>query len=625
MRALEVLEANWLGHGTRPSRLYPHQWSWDSACIAMGYARWNQLAAETELRSLFAGQWANGLLPHIVFAVGNGRYFPGPEFWQSERSPDAPSDVRTSGIVQPPLHATAAWRLFRQSRDRDRGIAVPCRARTEAPRLARVPLPRADAGRGWAGRDLAPLGVRHGQLSALGRGSRADRPDGGPDPRVPACRRRARRTRRSDRPTRSTTATCTSSGSSATSTIAPTASRRRRRSPSSPCCSTRCSCRRIWIWRRSRGSSATIPATYEDWAQLTAVDLDARLWSEPDALYVDYDLQSGKHVTARTAAGLAPLYAGVPSPERARRMVERLAGSRVEVNASGWAVTSLSPDDPGYLPTRYWRGPIWPILNWVLQRGLDRYGFTTLASEVRRALIDLAGRSGFWEHYGAATGAGQGGENFAWTAGLVLDILSIEMESEEEGAPMEDAAITPAVDGSPHRATNGGSEMSDERNDSFGLEEPFDRRTLLGKAAMAGGVLAAGGLLTARRASAGPAAAAGDVTAFFGQFGAIAEQEGIRKYVFKGFNGDVDAVFAPITAPNLFVDRVRAEAKAGQGLDRRSRRPPRRLRHLPERRPHSRRRRRCEADQRAAGAVGQAREARAPRPSTTSRTPRRPT
>ena len=107
--------------------------------------------------------------------------------------------------------------------------------------------------------------------------------------------------------------------------------------------------------------------------------------------------------------------------------------------------------------------------------------------------------------------------------------------------------------------------MSDVSNDGFGWEEPIDRRTLLGRAAVAGGVLAAGGLLTAGRASAGPAAAAGDVSIFFGQFGAIAEQEGIRKYVFKGFNGDVDAVFAPITAPNLFVDRVRAESKAGKG------------------------------------------------------------
>ena len=105
--------------------------------------------------------------------------------------------------------------------------------------------------------------------------------------------------------------------------------------------------------------------------------------------------------------------------------------------------------------------------------------------------------------------------------------------------------------------------MGDVNDPGLGWDEPVDRRTLLGKAAVAGGVLAAGGLLTASRASAG--GGAGKVTAFFGQFGAIAEQEGIRRYVLRGFNGDVDAVFAPISAPNLFVDRVRAEAKAGKG------------------------------------------------------------
>jgi multiple sugar transport system substrate-binding protein len=106
--------------------------------------------------------------------------------------------------------------------------------------------------------------------------------------------------------------------------------------------------------------------------------------------------------------------------------------------------------------------------------------------------------------------------------------------------------------------------MDDVHENPLGWDEPLDRRTLLGKAAVAGGVLAAGGLLTASRASAG-SAAAGKVTAFFGQFGAIAEQEGIRRYVLRGFSGDVEAVFAPISAPNLFVDRVRAEAKAGKG------------------------------------------------------------
>src|SRR5688572_14467720 len=122
-RALDVLDGNWIGHATKPSpKLYPHQWSWDSACHSIGYARIDQKRAERELLSLFRGQWRNGLLPHIVFTDG-ARYFPGPEFWQTERSPDAPESPKTSGIVQPPIHATAALHVFRHGADRERAGA----------------------------------------------------------------------------------------------------------------------------------------------------------------------------------------------------------------------------------------------------------------------------------------------------------------------------------------------------------------------------------------------------------------------------------------------------------------------------------------------------------------------
>src|SRR3954451_20519242 len=68
-RAIAVLDANWMGHATRASaRLYPHQWSWDSACIAIGYSTWDQARARAELRSIFAGQSTNGVLSHIRFA-----------------------------------------------------------------------------------------------------------------------------------------------------------------------------------------------------------------------------------------------------------------------------------------------------------------------------------------------------------------------------------------------------------------------------------------------------------------------------------------------------------------------------------------------------------------------------
>ena len=68
VRAARVLADNWTGASTVPSRsLYPHQWSWDSAFIAIGLRHLSPLRAQTELETLLAAQWADGRIPHIVF------------------------------------------------------------------------------------------------------------------------------------------------------------------------------------------------------------------------------------------------------------------------------------------------------------------------------------------------------------------------------------------------------------------------------------------------------------------------------------------------------------------------------------------------------------------------------
>jgi hypothetical protein len=90
-----VLDFNWTGEYTKPGpRLYPHQWSWDSAFIAIGYSRYDQDRATKELSHLFESQWANGLLPQIVFNPEFDRYFPGIDFWRADRSLHAPAIAR---------------------------------------------------------------------------------------------------------------------------------------------------------------------------------------------------------------------------------------------------------------------------------------------------------------------------------------------------------------------------------------------------------------------------------------------------------------------------------------------------------------------------------------------------
>src|SRR3954466_15621143 len=100
--AANVLRANDSGRYTLPSRAtYPHQWNWDSALIALGWAELDPARAWTELETLMgAREEATGLVPHIAFhtrvpdqlrgrlrglltqvARPSARYMPGPIWW----------------------------------------------------------------------------------------------------------------------------------------------------------------------------------------------------------------------------------------------------------------------------------------------------------------------------------------------------------------------------------------------------------------------------------------------------------------------------------------------------------------------------------------------------------------
>ena len=81
-RAAYTLRDNSTGLITKAApTLYPHQWSWDAAFNAIGLATTDLPRARLELDSLFAGQWRNGLLPHIVFDPAADGYWPGPAQW----------------------------------------------------------------------------------------------------------------------------------------------------------------------------------------------------------------------------------------------------------------------------------------------------------------------------------------------------------------------------------------------------------------------------------------------------------------------------------------------------------------------------------------------------------------
>ena len=77
------------------NKLYPAQWNWDSAFIALGYSYFNLNFALKEIKTLLDGQWKDGMVPHILFHNTDTNYYPNHTAW------NCGNKIRSSGITQP--------------------------------------------------------------------------------------------------------------------------------------------------------------------------------------------------------------------------------------------------------------------------------------------------------------------------------------------------------------------------------------------------------------------------------------------------------------------------------------------------------------------------------------------
>ena len=85
-----------------------------------------------------------------------------------------------------------------------------------------------------------------------------------------------------------------------------------------------------------------------------------------------------------------------------------------------YAVPSTAPDDKRFEPLRYWRGPVWAVVNWMIPEGLAGSGAPALAAELGAATAQMIAHGGFSEYFDPRDGTGIGGAEFSWTAAVFL-------------------------------------------------------------------------------------------------------------------------------------------------------------------------------------------------------------
>jgi len=74
--------------------------------------------ALNEIASVLAAQWSNGMLPHIRYVPGQTGYSPDAGEWGISRKISGNQNFDTSGITQPPNIALALWQVYQNSKNR---------------------------------------------------------------------------------------------------------------------------------------------------------------------------------------------------------------------------------------------------------------------------------------------------------------------------------------------------------------------------------------------------------------------------------------------------------------------------------------------------------------------------
>ena len=437
--AASTLAANWVGSSTIPAHgLYPHQWSWDTAFISFGHAISNISRARIELEELFAAQWSNGLVPHIVFnpAVPDDAYFPGADYWRSASDSGglAPSNPQTSGIVNPPVHVSAVLNLL--TRDPDSAATAAFAQRMYEP-LARwltyLLRERDPDGNGlvyirhpWeSGMDNSPawdpildgMDVPPGSIPPYNRtdlihGDPADRPSNFTYDRFVSLMICARNRSYDE------------AGIAAAEPVG------------CPFLVEDVTFNAILaqalhdmaLLARALPGRAGEVAGWATRAQRTALALGQQLWLEGLGMYASRDVRHAEPLSLRVVGGLSPLLlrfsaaSQVNVSDAALHTSGLLRTLRSPSFSTRFPVPSLDARSANFSRRDYWRGPTWFNVDWLLARGMrGRPASDADARAIYAAMRTLVETSGFREYWDPINGSAHGTTSFSWTAALYLD------------------------------------------------------------------------------------------------------------------------------------------------------------------------------------------------------------
>jgi len=141
------------------------------------------------------------------------------------------------------------------------------------------------------------------------------------------------------------------------------------------------------------------------------------LWNANAGGFCARDVRSGRFSDGITSASALCFYAGAGNEAQRTETLENI--ERIG-RAAKFLMPSWDPEAPGFEAQRYWCGPVWVQVNYIIAKGLAECGHGALSDRIRNDLAALIKQSGFYECFDPISGEGCIGSDFSWTAALWL-------------------------------------------------------------------------------------------------------------------------------------------------------------------------------------------------------------
>ncbi len=427
--AKSVLEANDHGTHTVPASngLYPHQWLWDSCFTAIGTRHYDLKRAKMEILNLFTGQWHNGMMPNMILTQKG--FARDSNIWRSWLNPNAPDDIHTSGITQPPMIAESVVQIGRKMKPAERRswykqVYPGLLAYHQWLYSDRDPH---DSGlvlqiHPWeTGLDNTPpwmnvlkehqlpFWIQTIEKLKLGGVLNLFRRD---TKYIPAEQRlniidalvlfsTQRRLRRKNYDTQRILAHSLFTIEDANfNAIFIRANQH--------------------LAEISKDINEKLPVQFIEQAKKSEIAFE-ELWDPYSSQYFSREFVSRKLIKIPSIATLIALYSGAITKERAEVLVGLLEDA--DMFGTPYPVPSTPINSEWFKPSGYWQGPSWVNTNWLIIDGLKRYGYDDHAQALTETTLDMISQNGCREYFSPLDGSGAGATDFSWTAALAIDLI----------------------------------------------------------------------------------------------------------------------------------------------------------------------------------------------------------